>query len=160
MKAVGFAITIALIVFAILVIAVAIALVILFVIVMSIALIPVRGSITSTSILAVLIAVIVVLITIATSVAIAQTVATFIAILVAISRSMAHHLRLLLFALERLECTVNYVRVLTLLKKAGECHDVRRKRLVFFCILLPMTEWNEKKTCSIFSWSSGNAIVR
>ena len=145
MMAISFAITIASIVCAILVTAVAVALAILFTIVMSIALVPVRGSVTGTAIVAVSIAAIVVSIAMATSVAIARTVATCVAILVAIGRSIARRLRLLLFALERLERTVDRVRVLTLLEKAGECRDVRRKRLVRLGVLLPMTEWDGEK---------------
>ena len=145
MMAIGFAIAIASIICAILVIVVVVALAILFAIVASIALVPVRGSVTGTAIVAVLIAAIVMLIAMMTSVAITQTVATCVATLVATGRSIARRLWLLLFALERLERTVDRVRVLTLLEKAGESRDVRRKRLVRLGVLLPMTEWDGEK---------------
>ena len=87
-------------------------------------------------------------------------VATCVAILVAIGRSNACRLRLFLVVLERLERSVDCVGVLTLLKKAGKCRDIRWKQLVCLGILLLMTKWDGEFFFSIFSWLLGNVIVQ
>ena len=111
----------------------------------SIALVSTRLSVTSMAIVVVLIVAIVVSITMVASVAIMQTVVTCIMIIVAIIQLITHRFWLFCSTFECLERTVDRVRILTLLKKAGECRDVRRKRLVRLGVLLPMTEWDGEK---------------